>query len=124
MSDSWSTASRSDSPQPVLAFTLIELLVVIAIIGILASLLLPVLSRAKEKAQITQCLSNLHQVGQGIKMYVDDTGKFPLFSNFPWPGSLVPGWECYIAGLGGNDPDAQDSFMAPATNCAACTGKY
>jgi hypothetical protein len=49
-------------------------------------------------------------------MYVDDTGKFPLFSNFPWPGSLVPGWECYMAGLGGNDPDGQDSWMAPATN--------
>src|SRR3974390_2963972 len=82
---------RVQSPLPAErppGFTLIELLVVIAIIAILAALLLPALSRGKERAKRTQCLNQLKQVGIGVTMYAGDNNDL-LFTPRQVAGSPV-----------------------------------
>lgn len=71
------------------AFTLIEVLVVIAIIGILASLLLPALGRAKSKGRTVKCISNQQQIGKAFMMYAtDNTERYPVVAGSAGSGGV------------------------------------
>src|ERR1035437_1064746 len=101
------------------AFTLIELLVVIAIIGILAALLLPALSQAKEKGGQTTCLSNLRQVNLAIRLYADDwADSFPVLPiPNPYPNGVGAYYKQLVKGylgLTGPASPSEKAFICPA----------
>lgn len=91
------------------AFTLLELLVVVAVIGVLAATILPALSKAKQRAYQTACMSNMKQVGIAMQLFVndnDDTLPGPVFSGARASYDKTSGYELiyYLA----NYLDAQD----------------
>lgn len=118
-------------------FTLIELLVVIAIIGILAAILFPVFSRARENARRSSCQSNMKQIGLGILQYKQDYDeKHPLvFWNSGWKPSnsyvytaiypYVKSTQIYrcTSNTGGGIPFSPDANNL-ATNAASPVTQY
>lgn len=95
-------------------FTLTELLVVIAIIALLASLLLPSLSRAKRQARLVQCVSNLHQIGFGFEIYIGDLKRYPPKS--AWD-PVAKEWKDLSYAPGGKDARTLRGFCYSSAQC-------
>jgi prepilin-type N-terminal cleavage/methylation domain-containing protein len=101
------------------AFTVLELLAVVAIIGILAALLVPALSQAKEKGRRTACLNNLRQINFAIHLYADDfSDALPVLpAPNPYPNGVGAYYKQLVKGyLGLTGPASPDEkvFVCPS----------
>jgi prepilin-type N-terminal cleavage/methylation domain-containing protein len=104
------------------AFTLIELLVVIAIIAVLAALLLPALARAQRSSRATACLSNLHQIGLALNLYIQDNNNhLPSCAQLPSMNTNLPSIALVLAPYVQNTavfkcPEDRTVFIAEQTS--------
>jgi prepilin-type N-terminal cleavage/methylation domain-containing protein/prepilin-type processing-associated H-X9-DG protein len=106
------------------AFTLIELLVVIAIIALLATMLLPALSKAKESARAVQCLNQMRQISLAVELYADGhNDEFPRSQHSAFAHGQLP-WGRAVAPELGRDSVAWTNLMSGLYHCANDLRKY